>query len=79
MPLIKIFMKIFLKVKTKSRENSVEKIDDNNFIVKVRELPIEGRANEAVVKALAEYLGIASWRVQIKSGLTSKNKVVEIV
>jgi len=79
MPLIKIFMKIFLKVKTKSRENSVERIDDSNYVVKVKEMPIEGKANIAVEKALAEYLGIASWRVKIKSGLTSKNKVAEII
>ena len=83
-------MKISIKVKTRARENSVEKIDPHtskagegagleNFVVKVKELPIEGRANEAVIKTLAEYFGVASWRVKIIGGLTSKNKIVEIV
>ena len=82
MPLIKISiqnkMRLFIKVKTRSKKPSVEKLDESNFVVKVKEAPIEGKANEAVIKALAENLGIAGWRIKILSGSTSSNKVVEI-
>ncbi len=74
-----IFMKLFVKVKTKSANPGVEKISENEFIVKVKELPVKGKANEAVEKAVAEYLGIANWRVKIVSGATSKNKILKVI
>jgi len=89
-------MRLFIKVKTRSKKPGVEKLDEGNgstgasfeigrmflpqvFIVRVKEAPIEGKANEAVIRALAENLGIASWRIKILSGSTSSNKVVEII
>jgi hypothetical protein len=72
-------MKLFVKVKTKSADPGVEKISESEFIVRVKELPVKGKANEAVEKAIAEYLGIASWRVKIVSGATSKNKILSVV
>jgi len=72
-------MRLFIKVKTRSKKPGVERLDESNFIVRVKEAPIEGRANEAVIKALAENLGIASWRIKILSGSASSNKVVEII
>lgn len=72
-------MKLFVKVKTKSADPGVEKIKENEFIVRVKELPVKGKANEAVGKAVAKYLGIASWRVKIVSGATSKNKILKVI
>ena len=40
--------------------------------------PVDGKANEALVKFIAETLGIARSEVSIKSGHTSRRKVVEI-
>ena len=72
-------MRLFIKVKTKSKKPGVEKLDESNFVVKVKEAPIEGKANEAVIKVLAENLNIASWRIKILGGAASSNKVVEII
>ncbi len=80
-------MRFFIKVKTRSKKPGVERLDESNgsagspqvFVVKVKEAPIEGKANEAVIKALAESLNIAGWRIKILSGSTSSNKVVEII
>ncbi len=71
-------MRFSVKVKTRSKKPGVEKLDEGNFLVRVKEAPVEGKANEAVIKALAENLDIASWRIKIVSGITSSNKVVEI-
>ncbi len=71
-------MRLFLKVKTRSKKPGIEKIDESNFVLKVSDAPVDGRANEAVLKALSKYLGIATWRIKIISGSTSSNKVVEI-
>lgn len=46
--------------------------------VKLTAAPVEGKANEALVEFLSEHYEVAKNRIIIKSGLKSKNKVVEI-
>lgn len=71
-------MKIFVKAKPRAKENKIEKIDDSNFIVSVKAAPIEGRANQAITRALAEYFKIPSSKIKIISGHTSKQKIIDI-
>ncbi|MBI3267335.1 MAG: DUF167 domain-containing protein [Chlamydiae bacterium] len=71
-------MKIFVKVKLRAKECRVKKIDENHFEIAVKEPPIEGRANVAVTKALAEFFGRAPSRVKILSGFSSRQKIFEI-
>jgi uncharacterized protein YggU (UPF0235/DUF167 family) len=71
-------VKIFVRTKPNSKIEKVEKIGDNEFVVAVKELPIEGRANRAIIELLADYFKISSSRVRIKTGHFSKNKIVEI-
>jgi uncharacterized protein YggU (UPF0235/DUF167 family) len=59
-------VKIQVKVAPNSRTEAVIK-DGERYLVKVKEPPKEGKANGAVIKLLAEY------------GLSSKNKIVEIL
>lgn len=40
--------------------------------------PENGRANDAVVKLLADYLDVPKSRIKIAKGLTGRNKVVTI-
>ncbi len=72
-------MKIFVKAKPSSREEKVEKIDDSNYIVSVKEPPVKGKANEAIRNALAVYFKVASARVKIISGFGSRNKIIDIL
>jgi len=71
-------MKIFVKVKPKAREEKVIKISDTNFKVWVQEPPEKGRANLAVLRALADYFGTSPSNIKIISGSTSKLKIIEI-
>ena len=70
-------MKIQVKVKPNSRIEEVSQEGDS-FIVKVKEPPKEGKANQAVIKLLAEHFGVPQSQVRILSGFRSRNKVVEI-
>jgi uncharacterized protein (TIGR00251 family) len=72
-------MKISILVKTKAKENGVEKINDNNYIVRTKKMPVEGKANESVIKILANFFNIAPSRIQIISGKRSKRKIIEIL
>jgi uncharacterized protein (TIGR00251 family) len=70
-------MKIQVKVKPNSKTEEVSQEGDS-FIIKVKEPPKEGKANQAVIKLLAEHFGVPQSQVRILSGLRSKNKVVEV-
>jgi uncharacterized protein (TIGR00251 family) len=70
-------MKIQVKVKPNSRTEELIQ-EGNSLIVKVREPPKEGKANQAVIKLLAQHFGIPQSQVRILSGFRSKNKLVEV-
>ena len=72
-------MKIFVKVKPKSREEKVEKIDDINFKVSVKQPPEKGRANLAVTRILADYFNVSQSNIEIVSGSNSRLKIIEII
>lgn len=71
-------MKIAVQAKPGAREERVDKVDDAHFVVSVKEPPVEGRANAAIVRALVAHFGVAPSRVRIISGHTSRNKVIEV-
>ena len=70
-------MKIRVKVKPNSRTEEVSREGDS-FIIKVKEPPKEGKANQAVTKLLAEHFGVPQSQVRILSGFRSRNKLIEV-
>ncbi len=70
-------MKIQVRVKPNSKTEKVSQEGDS-FVVKVREPPKEGKANQAVIKLLAKHFGISQSQVRILSGLKSRSKIVEV-
>lgn len=72
-------LKIFIEAKPGAKENSVEKTGNNRFKVSVKEPPFQGRANVAIVKEMANHLGIDRSRVKIIGGATSRFKTLEII
>jgi uncharacterized protein len=71
-------MKIQVKVKPNSKTEEISREGDS-FIVKVKEPPNEGKANQAVIKLLAEHFGVPKSELRILSGFRSKSKVIEVV
>jgi uncharacterized protein YggU (UPF0235/DUF167 family) len=85
-------MKIIVKAKTKARINKVERVKQPSidfslgrdkaesviYKVSVKEAPVAGKANVAIINALAEYFDIAPARVILVSGQSSLRKVFEI-
>ena len=67
-----------MKVKTQAREESVEKITDYEYVISVKASPIEGKANIAVIKALAKHFKVSASQVRINAGHASKSKIIEI-
>lgn len=67
-----------IKIQAGSKHESVEKISDNQLKVKVKDRPIEGKANERLREVLSEYFGVPKSAIEIIKGAHSKNKLVEI-
>lgn len=57
----------------------VEEAPDDGLVVYVRQRAVEGAANAAVVRLVAEHFGVAPSHVTIRRGHTSKHKTLEIV
>jgi len=68
-----------VQVKVKPNSKTEELVQEgDSFIARVKEPPKEGKANQAVIKLLAQHFGISLSQVRITSGFNSRNKVIEI-
>ncbi|MGC9066208.1 MAG: DUF167 domain-containing protein [Candidatus Ratteibacteria bacterium] len=72
-------MKITVKVKILSKEEKIVRSGPKQWIVYVKAPPSDGKANNQVIKLIAEYLKIPKSAVKIISGIKSRNKIIEIV
>ena len=71
-------MKIFVKVRPNAKANTVEKIDENQYLVKVKAPAKENKANKKLIETLAEYFNTSQSKISILQGLKSKIKVISI-
>ncbi len=69
---------ISIKVKTGAKQSAVKENEDGSLKVSVTAKPVKGAANDELLKILAYYLKIPRSNISIKSGLTSKNKIVSL-
>ena len=67
-----------VRVTPRARQNKVQRQSDGSLKVYVTAPPEDGRANEAVVEAIAEWLGVKRRQIQIVTGTTSRHKVVRL-
>jgi uncharacterized protein (TIGR00251 family) len=68
-------MQYKIKVKANAKENKIE-FDGNIYRVSIKEKPIEGRANKAVIKLFKKELNI---NIRIVKGLKSSEKTIELI
>ena len=82
-------MKILVKAKPRARNDKVEQVTQPSlglgavpelliYKVSVTESPVDGKANEAIMRLLAEHFDTKPYNIRILSGHTSKQKIVEI-
>lgn len=66
-----------VRVKPNAKQTRIQKGEDE-WIVALTAPPVDGKANQALIKLLSKELGMPKSRIQIKSGHTSRHKLVEI-
>ena len=59
-----------------ARENAITGVHDGALEVSLKFPPADGRANEALLKLLAETIGVPRTDLQLLSGATSRTKFV---
>lgn len=72
-------MLISVRVKPSSKRPRLEQLGDGSLVAYLKSPPVEGKANEELIRRLADRFRVPKSRIRIKSGLSSRNKLVEIV
>jgi uncharacterized protein len=67
-----------LRIQPRASKNGIIVMEDGSLKVRLTAPPVDGAANEALIKFLSSTFGIAKSQVEIVSGLTAKNKIVRI-
>lgn len=67
-----------VKVIPRAKRDEMVGIENDALKIRLNAPPVEGRANEALIKFLAQMLNIARANVEIVRGETSRNKVVRV-
>lgn len=71
-------MKINIRAKPGNNKEYIKQITSTQFVVAVKEIAEKGRANQAIIKSLANYFDIAPTSLKIVSGKFSKQKIIQI-
>jgi uncharacterized protein (TIGR00251 family) len=72
-------VRIAVQITPNAKKTEVVGVLDDALKLKLQAQPIEGKANEALVKYLAGMLSVPRSAVTITHGHTNKNKLVEVV
>ncbi len=64
-----------IKIHPNSSKEEIKKINKDNLEIWVKEKPINNKVNLKLIKILKKYF---KKQVKIKSGLKSRNKIIEI-
>jgi uncharacterized protein len=67
-----------VKVKPNSKKQSIEESTDGSLTVHLKSPPVDGKANKELIDLLAEKFNVSKSQIRIKSGVSSRNKLIEI-
>lgn len=72
-------MIIYVEAHPRSKKEELIVKDENHFKVYIKEPPIEGKANKAIVEVLSRNLKVPKSSILLKKGKKGKIKVFEII
>jgi len=72
-------VRIRISVVPRSKQSGVEQLPDGDLRVRVLAPAEGGRANAAVIEALAKHFSVPKRAVTILQGVTSRSKLVEVL
>ncbi len=70
---------IRIRVITRASREEIVEIEKDVYKIKIHVAPARGKANEKIISILSRTFAVPKSHISIIRGLTSKNKVVEII
>jgi hypothetical protein len=67
-----------IKVKPNSKNQQITEESDGSLTIKLKSPPVDGKANQELIKLLAQKFQVPKSQIAIKSGIYGRSKVVEI-
>lgn len=67
-----------VKVTPNSKQQAIAEEADGSLTIHLKSLPVDGKANQELIQLLAKKFEIPKTRIKIKSGLASRQKLIEI-
>ncbi len=77
-PTYNVAMKLSVRLIPNAKKSEIAGWEGQTLKIRVSAPPIEGKANDELVKFLAEILDCAPSEIQILKGATSKNKLLDV-
>jgi uncharacterized protein len=69
---------IRVKVKPNARDSELVQVNDGSWIARIKAPPIDGRANDELIRLVAAHFGVRRADVAIRSGASSRSKSIDI-
>jgi uncharacterized protein (TIGR00251 family) len=70
--------RIEVRVQPRARGDEIAGERNGALLVRVVAPPVDGKANSAALKLIARRLGVASGRVSVVRGTSSRDKLIEV-
>jgi hypothetical protein len=67
-----------VKVKPNSKQQKIEQQEGGSWIAHLKSPPIGGKANEELIRLLSEQFNLPQSCITIKSGASSKTKLIQL-
>ncbi len=72
-------VRISVQITPNAKKSEVTGVLDDALKIRLQAQPIEGKANEALIRFLADMLAVPKSAVSITHGHTNKRKMIEVV
>ena len=67
-----------VRIQPRASKNGVSRMEDGSLKIRLTAPPVDGAANEALVKFLSDALSVTRSQVEIVSGHTGRQKIIRI-
>ena len=71
-------MKITISVKPSSGKSEIEELGGGSLVVRLKSAPIDGKANEELIRLLSKHFHVSQKSIVITRGSSGKKKLIEI-
>ena len=65
-----------VRVQPRASSNEILEVCNGRLLIRTTAAPADGKANKAVIRLLASFLGIAPSRIRVTRGQTQRNKLL---